>query len=517
MKKINKQWQCFIKTYFDGSSKQFYLILFFVFGFFIIRSLRLNDLLGFYYDQGRDALVIWDLWHNGKFFLIGPTTGLQGVFLGPWYYYLIAPFYLLGSGNPVFPAMFLIFLTTVASFVGYLMMKTYFGGKSAYIFLTLTLFSRYIFLSSRWLSNPTPIMLSSVVLLWCLFKSVEKKNIFWWTVSSFVAGASLHFESASAIFYVPIIFITYLYVSFFDKKKAPGVNAVFAGVLIYLFVQLPQIIFNFRHHNILLEGVKIAFLEKESFSLSFGSILNDRLVYFSRIVSDLFSPKGNLLSATILSFSFFGFLKNRREIFKNRQFIVLIIFCMVPVVGYIFYQGNNGYLFDYYFTGYFFAVYVLVPLGLSLFIERSGLITTFLVSISILSFAIVNLFSIGNYLEDDLSGPSNITLGNQLKVIDWIVKDVDSSNIDKFNVDVYVPPVIPYAYDYLFLWKLDSICGDELCGLVTDQVGDLYTPYEVDYPHPERLSDWLERQAGIGEVVYEKSFGGIHVQKRKRL
>ena len=74
---------------------------------FFIRVYRVEDLLRFYYDQGRDALVIWKLWHEGRPFLIGPVTGLQGIFLGPFYYYLIAPFYLIGGGNQVYTAVFI--------------------------------------------------------------------------------------------------------------------------------------------------------------------------------------------------------------------------------------------------------------------------------------------------------------------------------------------------------------------------------------------------------------------------
>src|SRR3990167_5880358 len=83
-------------------------------GAFFVRAYRTEDLLRFYFDQGRDALVIWRLLHEGKLFLIGPVTGLAGIFLGPLYYYLILPFYLMGGGNPVYPAVFLALLTTIA-------------------------------------------------------------------------------------------------------------------------------------------------------------------------------------------------------------------------------------------------------------------------------------------------------------------------------------------------------------------------------------------------------------------
>src|SRR3989339_1471952 len=67
-----------------------------------LRTYRVADFLGFWFDQGRDAKVVWDIWHSGKLTLIGPTTGIEGIFLGPFYYYLITPAYILGGGNPVY-------------------------------------------------------------------------------------------------------------------------------------------------------------------------------------------------------------------------------------------------------------------------------------------------------------------------------------------------------------------------------------------------------------------------------
>jgi hypothetical protein len=83
-----------------------------------------------------------------------------------------------------------------------------------------------------------------------------------------------------------------------------------------------------------------------------------------------------------------------------------------------------------------------------------------------------------------------------------------------FDVDVYVPPVIPYAYDYLFQWLGNTKYG-KLPSL--QQVPLLYTLYEVDTPHPERLDAWLARKKGIGKIESEQTFGGITVQRRTRI
>jgi len=102
-------------------------------------------------------------------------------------------------------------------------------------------------------------------------------------------------------------------------------------------------------------------------------------------------------------------------------------------------------------------------------------------------------------------------LDNQKKALDWVYEDAKGRD---FNVDVYVPPVIPHAYDYLFKWYGGKIHGREP---KEELVPLLYTLYEVDPPHPERLSAWLDRQEGIGEVEEEVKFGGITVQRRRRL
>jgi len=140
-----------------------YLLLFLILLLaFFVRVYRVDDLLGFYYDQGRDALVIWRLWHEGKLFLIGPVTGLAGIFLGPLYYYIIAPIYILSGGSPIFPAVFLAFTSTVAIFLLYYLGWKFHSRAAGVIAATIGAFSYYIVLAGRWLSNPTLILLSFI-------------------------------------------------------------------------------------------------------------------------------------------------------------------------------------------------------------------------------------------------------------------------------------------------------------------------------------------------------------------
>ncbi len=217
---------------------------------FILRIYKIEVLLDFHYDQGRDAKIIWDLSHNQKLFSIGPTTGLDGVFLGPFYYYLIAPFYLIGAGNPVIPSMFLSLLTVIALYVLYLVGVEIGGKITGFMALIIGTFSNHIIFSNRWLSNPTPIYLMSILIFYNFVKIAKLSKIspYWWYLAYLMVGLSLQFELASAIFYLPILLI-------FTLWRKPNLKIFLISSLLLGLTFIPQLVFNFKHDNILLNNI----------------------------------------------------------------------------------------------------------------------------------------------------------------------------------------------------------------------------------------------------------------------
>ena len=175
------------------------LVLILIFGFFL-RVYNIENTLGFYFDQGRDALIIWDLWHNGNLFLIGPTTGIAGIFRGPFYYYLIAPFYLIGAGNPVWPSVFLSITTVVASFFGFYLGKKIHSNTAGIIMAVFSSVSFNIVMASRWLSNPTPMLLLSMLLVFFMLVVAEGKKWGWYGISTVLGLSLFSFGSASEVF-----------------------------------------------------------------------------------------------------------------------------------------------------------------------------------------------------------------------------------------------------------------------------------------------------------------------------
>ncbi len=492
------------------------LLLLILLGAFFVRAYRVSDLLQFYYDQGRDALIIWDLWHNGKPFLIGPVTGLTGIFLGPFYYYLIAPLYFIGGGNPAYPAIFLSFLSVCALSVLYYLGWQMQSRIAGLIAATVGGFSYYMMLSGRWLSNPTPILFTSTLLLLSLWKILKAKNKYeckwWWPAVALIVGLSMQFESASAIFYISMVFVFTLW----QWRKFPPLKQAAISLVLFIMTLAPQLWFNYRHENLLFNNFSKLFFQEHGFQLDFWEVLSLRFNFFWNVFHSKINPSSGVFGIvfTILSFALIIF--NRNLLKSKNTLLFFSIFLGVPMLGYIFFQGNSGNIYDYYMTGYYLPMILLFSLGLG-FLWNSWLGRISLVVFFFL-FLQINLILIKNYVTAGVDGPTDVRLKSERQAVNWVFYDARINDKSQYNVDVYVPPVIPYTYDYLFEWLGTKECGEGLCGNVKEsQMETIYLLYEVDPPHPERLQAFLDRYKDNSVVEDQHKFGGITVERRKRI
>lgn len=467
----------------------------------ITRVWRIGQILGFYYDQGRDALVIWHLWHDHRFFLIGPTTGIEGIFRGPWYYWLIAPWYLLGRGDPVWPAVFLNLTTVLAIFLLYQLAVKISGHAAGFVAVVIASLSFYLILAGRWLSNPTPMMFISMGIIYSLFLIQDNKK--WaWPLLAFLLAQSMQFGSSTEIFYFPAILILLLF-----YRRWPDFKTLLFSVSLFAAVFLPQVLFDVRHQFIMTHNVLNFLFAGQSFKASFSDTLHTRMAFYYQMFSLKLFPNDNSLAKYFFAAAAVSVLLNIRNL-SSRFWQVLLIF-VTPLVGMLFFHGNQGNVYDYYFTGYYF-VFVLVfsVLLVKLFPGRSSLLP---IAVFFLYFIYQNVPLDINYLSSGSDGPTTVNYENSLSAVDWVYQDARAT---PFNVDEYVPPVIPYVYDYLFLWR-----GTTRYHLLPDPNRQplLYTIYEVDGEHPQFLAAWLKRQAGYATPSAQIIFGGITAQKRHRI
>jgi len=469
-----------------------------------LRFFRFSDLLGFWYDQGRDALVIWDFIHKGKFFLIGPTTGIEGVFRGPWYYWLISPFYWLGNGNPVYPSVFLIITSILSILVLYYVGNNLGGKKVGLLSAFLASCSVYIIGSSRWLSNPTPMFLISILLVWSIYKFLQKK-VWALPLMGLLTGMALQFGSATEYFYLPAFLIIFVW----KRKLLPKPKVILLSFGLMVLAFIPQLLFEIRHPGVLTGPIINFLINGKSGELSFWQLITTRIGFYYNLIASKFWLNGNLLFAPFLILVLVYLVRKWKTLKENEMFTALVVLLSSPFLGMLFFNGNSGNVYDYYFTGYYLMIILFFSF---VFIKISETkYGKLLIFVFLFIFIYKNYSTYKAEYSISLNDPEIIAFENQLKAIDWIYKDAAGR---EFNVDEYVPPVIPYAYQYLFLW----LGTNEYGSLPLEKnVPLLYTLYEVDPDHPSRLQEWTDRQKGIGNILKEERFGGIVVQERERI
>ncbi len=333
------------------------------------------------------------------------------------------------------------------------------------------------------------------------------KSLAVWIGYGLLLGISLQFEAASAVFFLPATLVIFLT---FRKSIIWRIFLIFSLFTSFFITLLPQLIFNYRHDNILFSAFTRFLVTEKSFSPTHTDFYLTRLNFYYQSFINLLTL--DRLPGIILSCLLVFFTITIIKHIPKKPLTVITLWLLTPLFLLLFYKGNNGYVWGYYFTGVYQIFFLLISAILSYTYSYSFLpFRRGIVGLFIAYLVVWNGFHLYHYLRANPDGDTAIMLGNQLQAVDWIFTDASDRS---FNVDVYVPPVITHAYDYLFLWR-GSTRFHRQPDIKLHPL--LYTLSEVDPPHPERLSAWQLRQAGIGKIEDAVRFGGITVDRRWRL
>ena len=464
---------------------------------FLVRWYRLPEYLFFGYEQGRDALVIADLYTLKDFTLIGPKTDIDGIFHGPWYYYLMTVPYGLTGGNPLGASLTLVTLTSLVPLVMYLLIKEVLGSwKWTLVAALITVFSFEAITYSRWLHHYS----FSLLLVPLFFYSVwryHKTNKGLYFLSSAVFAA---FASQFEIVLVFQFAFVYLLLLFRQLVALPSRKTLLASIGATLAIFSPLIIFNFRHQFITISAIIKFLVSPGQRSLSlWGRVqeyLDSLIVIVNRSLVDLPDP------------------------------ILALPFYLILIVGlYLYWKDKNGRVPIYFFLAWslmtlpivFFGVYLqqlyvgsglgwIGLLGLSLYglWQRAA---TRVLGLLILGIVFVswthNLSKIdanrGFYfvtIQDDLN------LQDQQNLLRFVHQD--SAGQPYKLIAFTIPYFHQEAWDYLadFYYPRDQHQNSRLVYLVIESQ---VAPY-----HQEQ---WIN-DLGQTFLLEERKFGKIRLQKR---
>ncbi len=486
-----------------------------------LRSVELingNYLFG--HDQGRDYLAAYSIVEHHKLTLIGSevgsgVAGINGLFHGPGYLYLMSLAYALFHGDPIggqlFMVLFGIATMAVAAWAGYRMM----GRLGSLVLLLFVSVSPLIVSQSRFIWSVHPFTVFIVLALYFAFRIPDKPRLFA-PLAVFASGMIYHSQlGVAAPLTLALVLSLPLIYRVFDWRTYCYTWC--ALILVYS----PMIAFEARHGFIGTTSI-LSYLKNSPSNT--GSIVDPVLLsshmrnYLDHFINTFTFEFGWIprnIQAIILwaTLPVVGFGAVKSTSYKQKAFIGFVIF--MSILTWIFYLLLRNVIWDYYLAHLRIGSIVLYSLS---FISLVRAFHTSVWAKAGVAIFVIFLMSmvVGSAFRQCVSYTVDIhdlgvyekILGKRY-VLDTIYHDAQG---EPFSVFVFMPSIYTYPYDYLFKTYGKLTYGFEP---FHDKKGLAYLIIEPDKSQPWRHSGWLETVVDGGDTVWKKTLlNGLILEKR---
>src|SRR3989304_4171292 len=223
------------------------------------RLYRISEYMTFLGDEGRDALVVRRLLVDFDPILVGPGTSIGNIYLGPLYYYMMAPALLLANFSPIGPAVMVALLGVVTIFSVWYVTREWFYkvglepervAWGALIAAGLYAISPTVIIYSRSSWNPNIMPIFSLLTIYSIWQFWEKQKFKWLIVS----GISMAFVLQShylGLLLIPVIGLFWLFTLKGIRNKKQGIRKFLSytlyATILFVVLMSPLIIFDARH------------------------------------------------------------------------------------------------------------------------------------------------------------------------------------------------------------------------------------------------------------------------------
>lgn len=434
-----------------------------------LRFYQLSDYMTFLGDEGRDALIIKGILVDHIIPSIGPPSSVGNIYLGPLYYYMMTVSMLIFWLNPVAAVGMVALIGVAAVGLIYYLARSWFGIWEAVAASSLyaVSFVTVMYSRSSWNPNPAPFFaLFAIVGLDFVRRS---KNFLWLILTGVSLGAALQMHYLSLIL-LPVFGLFWLYELYLQTKGQEYKNFIFgtiAGLLAFLIVMLPLILFDFRHNFLNYHGLLAIFTQGDS-SVGFDlwtSLSRIFPIYIDKLIGRYLAGENNFISLTIgiLILIPLGVVLKNRSLLRWPYFI-LGIWLLIGLLGLSLYKQE---IYDHY-LGFINPVPFLLLGGLLSLFNRGKL----KIGIAI---ALVLILGYLNLLKDPIFSPPNKQLLRTQEVAKFVIGESENKpfnfaliaarNYDaayQYYLDLYgyKPKVVPLEItDQLFVVCEDAVCN----------------------------------------------------------
>ncbi len=499
-----------------------------------LRLYRIQDYMTFLGDEGRDVLVVYNILH-GKLTLLGPTASVGGFFLGPIYYYFMAPFLLIFNYNPVGPAVMVALFGIATVWLVYKFSGEIFNSRVGLISALLYSISPVVIAYSRSSWNPNIFPFFSLLTLYLIYKALVKNNMTLFILGGILLGISmqLHYLALFLGFTIAVYILSTFIIRYFLKSS----RDILILIKTYLFILFgfiiglsPFIAFEVRHGSPNIKSIiKFIFQSGDTGLVNnfIGNISNVFFRLFARLVTHFPPPEQvainqhlniyvwyylslllAVVSFTILIYQFIKVSLLSKKNFKENfpDFLKISLLPIWLVSGIVLFGFYKKPIYDYYFGFMFPLPFILVGNTLDFFMRKNALLK--IVSVVVfLSLILINLSGVPFRYQP------NRQLDQVKKISEFVLDKADEK---PFNFALITGGNSDHAYRYFFTLEnhppvtIQSTATDPKRKSVTEQ---LLVVCEQNPCHPLGNSLWEVAGFGKAEIVGEWDVSVVKVYK----
>ncbi|MFH1970789.1 MAG: glycosyltransferase family 39 protein [Patescibacteria group bacterium] len=461
-KKIKKQLNRFT-GYIKKNPAEFILLILLLAIASFLRFYKIGQYMTFLGDEGRDAIIVRRFLVDFDLMLIGPGTSVGNMYLGPLYYYMMAPALWLFNYSPLGPAFQIAVLGVITVLIVWLITKEWFGKKGAFIAALLYSISPTVIIYSRSSWNPNIMPFFSILSIYSIWRIWKKLDLKWLLGLGIFLAFALQSHYLGLLLF-PIIGVFYLLTViklwprkknldktkekiFYKRERKLFIKFSLIGLSTFLFLMSPLVIFDARHGWRNISSIEKFFTERQTTVsarpwTAIPKIPEITQEISSRLIGGKNIPIGGWVLVIVSVFSFVILVTKKK--FKENEvsaYTILFIWIFFAIIGFGIYKQE---VYDHYYGFFFTAPFVLVGGLFEDLLNRSKKFGKMFIWI------LVSILVYLNILENPFKYNPNNQLGRSEKVAQKIKEEYDNQ---PFNLAVIAERNYEDGYQY-FLEKM---------------------------------------------------------------
>ncbi len=465
-----------------------FLLLIFILGLSGFLNLyKINSLMMFIGDFGRDYLAARDMLLTGNIPLVGIPSSVVWLHQGPLSIYFITLSLFVGRFHPVAPAVFYGVVGTASTYLVYRVGAEYLNTKVGLLSALLYATSPLIVISARMPYHTSSIPFFACLFFLLLYKVLQGKTNFIFLMF-FMLGLLFQLELSNGVLFFLLALVIILFRKRFKRSE------VARGALGFSLGILPFILYDLTHG--FKQTVGFALWVANRIRLFFGLTVSGQsttihapgaLQTIAEQVVRVVFPSFPFLVLLLLGILLIVLLKQRKKTLNRNKVLpltLILLWILVSLFGFFIHAAPG----TAYFPLVFPPIVILIGYMFYKLMEK--------IKVSLLLFAIIVIINVAfilrhsYFLETQYANGATVpgwsyglgpALSEQLKLTDFIVSDAKNRSVQlkgggflsKFQSSID-------NYKYLALWK--GI-------IISDKAPIIYTIYvdKREIPKKEKV------------------------------